>query len=237
MAINATNVRNAFTYIRKNGLAPNRDSTKWDIIDPKTQQRFPPKAVLRIAYELAGEQQPSGGGGWPTNDPLRRLGYQIVLKPNLEESVEAADIRTIFESESDETTRRRLISARLGQGAFREALVEIWGGTCAVTGCQINEVLRASHIKPWRDSNNSERLDPRNGILLAASIDALFDSHIVSFSNKGCMLVDSSLKQAALEQLGIPKNKRISLDEATKNYLELHRREFDNRCANRSVSW
>ena len=227
MAINTKNVRDAFAYIRKNNIKPNRDSTKWDIIDPQTQQRFPPKAVLRVAYDLAGEQQPHGGGGWPTNDPLKRLGFQIVLKLGREESAEAADIRTIFESESDETTRLRLISARLGQGAFRKALLEIWKGRCAVTGCQIEQVLRASHVKPWRDSTNYERLDPHNGVLLAASIDALFDGYLVSFSNEGKMLIDPSIKHVDLVQLGIPEYRTINFSSDTKIYLEFHRRKFN----------
>jgi hypothetical protein len=236
MAITTDNVRNAFAYIRQNGFASNRNSTKWDIIDPQTQERFPPKAVLRVAYELAGEKPPDIGGGWPTNDPLKELGFQIVLKSNLEESDEAADIRNIFQSAPDETTRLRLVSARLGQGAFREALLGIWESKCAITGCRIETVLRASHIKPWRASSNFERLDPRNGILLAASLDALFDSRLVSFSDSGDMLVSSSVEQDALKQLGIPAGKTIPLHEATKKYLKSHRDEF-NKNANRPFRW
>ena len=236
MAITADHVRNAFIYIRRNGFVPNRDSTKWDIIDPQTHERFPPKAVLRVAYELAFEEQPNVGGGWPTNDPLENLGFQIVLKPNREESDQAADIRSIFQSDSDVTSQLRLITARLGQGAFREALLEIWNGKCAITGCQIKEVLQASHIKPWRISSNLERLDPRNGILLAASVHALFDSYLVSFSDFGEMLVDSSIEEAALKQLGIPKGRKISLHETTKKYLNSHRDKFGG-TANHSFLW
>ena len=59
---------------------------------------------------------------------------------------------------------------------------------CAVTGCAISVVLRSSHIKPWADSTNSERLNPANGLLLAAHIDALFDGGLISFENNGTML-------------------------------------------------
>lgn len=137
MPITRDHVQSAFDYIRDNGIAPNRASTKWDILDTLTQKRFPPKAVLRVAYELAGEEQPNVGGDCPTNDRLSELGFQIVLKPRLEESEVAANVRSIFESESDETTRERLISARLGQGAFRKGLLEIWHGQCAITGCRV----------------------------------------------------------------------------------------------------
>ncbi|WP_245431366.1 HNH endonuclease signature motif containing protein, partial [Rhodoplanes roseus] len=42
-----------------------------------------------------------------------------------------------------------------------------------MTGCEVEDVLRASHIKPWRDASDQERLDPRNGLLLSATLDAL----------------------------------------------------------------
>jgi putative restriction endonuclease len=65
----------------------------------------------------------------------------------------------------EETTRDSVIKSRLGQGEYRRNLIEVWGG-CSVTGCKTIEILRASHIKPWRFSSNSERLDPYNGLLL-----------------------------------------------------------------------
>jgi hypothetical protein len=74
-----------------------------------------------------------------------------------------------------ETTNLALIDARRGQGQFRADLEQRWGGLCAVTGCGISAILRASHIKPWANSSNSDRLNPANGILLTAHIDALFN--------------------------------------------------------------
>ena len=52
---------------------------------------------------------------------------------------------------------------------------------CALTGLAIPEMLIASHIKPWRESSNEERLDPMNGLLLAAHADKLFDRFLMSF--------------------------------------------------------
>jgi hypothetical protein len=72
-----------------------------------------------------------------------------------------------------ETTRSVIAQARVGQGRFRRDLMVLWEGRCAVTGCDVPEALRASHCKPWRDSTHAERLDPTNGLLLSASLDAL----------------------------------------------------------------
>ena len=63
-------------------------------------------------------------------------------------------------SASAPTERDALIRSRIGQGRFRYDLLEMWEGRCCITGLDIDALLRASHIKPWRDSNNAERLDP-----------------------------------------------------------------------------
>jgi len=64
----------------------------------------------------------------------------------------------------DGTTRQALIAARVGQGQFRQQVARRWDSTCAVNGCAQQEVLRASHVKPWWASSNQERLDPANGL-------------------------------------------------------------------------
>lgn len=84
MDLKPTHVQKAFSVLRTKGIAPNGPSTKWDVIDPETADGFPPKAVLRVAKELANDTSFSGGGGWPTNDRLRDLGFEITLKRDLE---------------------------------------------------------------------------------------------------------------------------------------------------------
>src|SRR5205823_6460728 len=102
--------------IRSEGIAPNKPSTKWDVIDPQTRERFPPKAVLRVAKRLAGDNSRLQGGGWPTNEPLQDLGFEVALKPDQEpSSAEAADIAAVIGSGADGTMKQRLINARLGQ--------------------------------------------------------------------------------------------------------------------------
>ena len=61
-------------------------------------------------------------------------------------------------------------------GRFRDDLVASFGGRCCLSGLDVTELLRASHIKPWRDSNNIERLDPYNGLLLSPAYDAAFST-------------------------------------------------------------
>jgi len=121
------------------------------------------------------------------------------------------------------TTKEALIQARLGQGKFRADLMQIWNNSCAVTGCTVLKVLKASHIKPWRDSNNNQRLDPNNGLLLTANLDALFDSGLISFENTGEMIISEQLSAREERRLGIPQRLRIAPNAAQCNYLEQHR--------------
>jgi hypothetical protein len=71
-------------------------------------------------------------------------------------------------------------------------------------GSHIIEHLRASHCKPWRDSDDSERLDGENGLLLTPSIDHLFDRGFISFENNGRLLVSPVAHQPSLEKMGVP---------------------------------
>jgi hypothetical protein len=96
------------------------------------------------------------------------------------------DLDQLAREVPDETERDVLAKARIGQGRFRVDLVAAWGKgeTCVLTGLHIPEMLIASHIKPWRDSSNAERLDPMNGLLLAAHADKLFDRYLMSFQEE-----------------------------------------------------
>ena len=226
--VDAVQVQRAFTLLRSRGFAPNGQSIKWDVIDPLTGERFPPKAVLRVAKELAGDKSSSLGGGWPTNDPLNKLGFEIVLKGEERTSLEG-DLNDIMTEEVDETVKARLVNARLGQGSFREALLEIWGGKCALTCCDFAPLLRASHIKPWRDASNRERLDPNNGLLLVSHIDALFDRCLLTFADDGTVLVSSSVPPGLLPSLGVSPDAKVSLSDSNRRFLAGHRSEFRKR--------
>lgn len=138
----------------------------------------------------------------------------------------AADIELIIKDSRirDKTTRRALIDARLGQGKFRTELIDRWDGACGVSGCRVRELLRASHFKPWRISSNRERLDPANGILLSANIDALFDAGLVTFDARGKMIVSSSLPADERRRLGLPRRLVRRPDRIERTYLVDHRR-------------
>jgi hypothetical protein len=67
------------------------------------------------------------------------------------------------------TVRSAVIASRIGQGRFRDESLKIWKN-CCISGLTKENVLIASHIKPWRVSDNRERLDGYNSLLLYPSI-------------------------------------------------------------------
>ncbi|WP_187971067.1 HNH endonuclease [Aquibium microcysteis] len=91
------------------------------------------------------------------------------------------------------TERKALIAARIGQGKFRKRVLALWNGRCAVTGCSLVAVIRASHLLPWRAATNEERLDPENGLPLVATLDALFDAGLISFDPDGVLLANRAM--------------------------------------------
>lgn len=105
------------------------------------------------------------------------------------------------------TEVERMVRQRLGQNAFRTAMLAYWGGACSVSGVSLPEILRASHAKPWADcKNDSERLDVFNGFLLTANLDALFDRFLISFSDTGKILFSNRLSTSDRNKLGLQSN-------------------------------
>lgn len=125
------------------------------------------------------------------------------------------------------TEVERIVRQRVGQDIYRKAMLEYWGGACAVTGISIPEVLRASHAKPWSDcSSDVERLDVFNGFLFTANFDALFDRFLISFNDEGKILVSKSLL-ADKERLNLSESMKLRwLSDAHKPYLAYHRENF-----------
>lgn len=88
-----------------------------------------------------------------------------------------------------ETEKKLLIQSRLGQGQFRKNLLKNFKSTCVLTGIRHESLLLASHIKAWKDCTNEERLDTRNGLLLSALMDKLFDRYFITFDPQTLRLI------------------------------------------------
>lgn len=71
----------------------------------------------------------------------------------------------------------QLIRPRLGQGAFRVLVTDIYNRRCAITQERTLPALEAAHIRPYSDGGAHER---QNGLLLRRDIHSLFDAGYVT---------------------------------------------------------
>lgn len=132
-----------------------------------------------------------------------------------------------FQSEvvqADRTVREAMVRQRIGQDIFRKGLMEYWDRRCAISGLAVPELLRASHAKPWKNCSDEERLDVHNGLLLAAHLDAAFDSGLITILPDGRVAVSGILEANSRVLLGLDKKSIVKgLKEAHEPYLRWHR--------------
>ena len=127
----------------------------------------------------------------------------------------------------NKTERIGLVTSRVGQGYYRQQILDKWNGSCPVTGCKIKSILISSHILPWSQSNDDEKLDVENGILLSPNVDSLFDKHLISFTDNGHLIKSSKISFNDLLLLGIEENVKIPVSEGMKKYLKKHREKLN----------
>jgi hypothetical protein len=138
---------------------------------------------------------------------------------------EDVQIQMLNESDISETDRRALIKARVGQGRFKQNVARL-ETRCRITGVTNPTHLVASHIKPWRESSNEERLAAGNGLLLTPTIDHLFDRGFITFDDDGGTHISQIADQDALRRMGIDPNALPavgSFHSEQKHFLEHHR--------------
>ena len=138
--------------------------------------------------------------------------------------------------DKEETEAEAIVKERRGQDKYRKRLEKLWDYRCAVTGVSVPEVLRASHAKPWRDCETGyERLDPYNGFLLIANLDALFDKYLISFADDGHIMISPKLKESDLVSLGINTAMKLRcVDQRHLPYLFYHRKKFQESASRNS---
>ncbi|MEA2088347.1 MAG: HNH endonuclease [Patescibacteria group bacterium] len=122
------------------------------------------------------------------------------------------------------TTKDILTAIRIGQSQFRKKLITSLK-KCPITGIDDTRILTASHIKPWTQATNHERLDVCNGFLFSPTFDRLFDRGIISFSNDKQLLVSKSFSEKNLLRLNLKHHQIIENLPiiGREEYLEYHR--------------
>ena len=162
---------------------------------------------------------------------IELINYYTDILSNLKDMKDYSEAPSILEivkePDTPATTKYEQILTRIGQQRFRREVLEFFDQKCAVTGSHI--LIRASHIKPWRISNDTERLDKMNGLALSPTYDAAFDAGVISFRNDGyIMIADSFFEEAEL--LFICESDRIQkISDGHARYLDWHRKNIFNK--------
>lgn len=137
---------------------------------------------------------------------------------------------SLFRIDKEGTDKTVVTNARLGQSYFRKMVLANYDNKCCVTGLNVSQVLRASHIVPWAENKN-HRMDPENGLCLSATYDAAFDKHLISFDDDYRMIVSKEIKDYYTNDVvngyfGKFEGKQINLPVQfmpSKKLLEMHR--------------
>lgn len=124
--------------------------------------------------------------------------------------------------------KKALVKLRVNQGIFREQLLSKYH-KCCLCGVEKQNLLIASHIKPWADSEPEEKLDVNNGFLLCPNHDKAFDQGYISFDDTGKIMISNELSDADKIFLNITDDMKIKISEKTKGYLKYHRENIYKR--------
>lgn len=128
-----------------------------------------------------------------------------------------------------ETEKEAVIQQRVGQGYFKELLLNKYNCKCALCAIKTAKMLKASHIKAWSKSTDKQKLDENNGLLLCAHHDALFDKYLLSFEDDGKPIISGLIPEEHYESLRIDEIPYIDVLEKMKPYLRWHRQELKKR--------
>ncbi len=85
---------------------------------------------------------------------------------------------------------------RIDQKFFRASVLSAYDFKCCISGLSVPQLLIASHIVPWR-IDQSNRLNPRNGLCLSVLHDKVFDL--------GMITIDKNFKVKVSKKI-IPKS-------------------------------
>lgn len=128
-------------------------------------------------------------------------------------------VPVVLETEAE--AKRKI---RIGQEKFKASLAPLWHHICALCGIELAALLRASHAKPWKDSDNLERLDSYNGLLLCCNHDALFDKGYITFDGTGLIHISPQIPSSDYGIYGIHHKMKIMRYEENKQYFRWHKK-------------
>lgn len=123
--------------------------------------------------------------------------YEVKAKVIVDAKPKGKDISkkliTLFKVDKEGRESILTVRTRIGQDYFREMILSNYDYRCCLTGLNVPQTLRASHIIAWAD-DKANRLNPENGLCLSATYDAAFDRHLISFDEDYRMIVSKEIR-------------------------------------------
>ncbi|MDX1934121.1 MAG: HNH endonuclease [Capsulimonadales bacterium] len=92
--------------------------------------------------------------------------------------------------------RQATVRVRIGQNLFRNSVLRDYRFRCCISDLAIPELLNASHILPW-SKKPQERLNPRNGLCLNATLDRAFDRGLMTILPTLTVRLGGEIKRAS----------------------------------------
>lgn len=148
----------------------------------------------------------------------------------VEQIIEINDVEDINNIPTGEY-REQVMKARVGQYFFRTSVLAAYKNKCCVTGIALPNILIASHIKPWRDSDEkTERTNPSNGLCLNALHDKAFDKGLITLNKDykiihSKQLIEAEMDEESREWFKSYEGKQIILPDRFypgKQFIEYH---------------
>ncbi|MBA7533745.1 hypothetical protein ES705_25989 [subsurface metagenome] len=115
------------------------------------------------------------------------------------------EVQEIEKSKENRRTKDQLIKARIGQGAFREKLLEEIQ-YCLITKVTDERILIASHIKPWVKSDDNEKINPKNGLVFTPTYDQLFGKGFITFDINRKLYISPYISPMNIKRLCLKNN-------------------------------
>ncbi len=119
--------------------------------------------------------------------------------------------------------KESIIKVRINQNIFRQKLLNL---ECKLCGFSNEKLLIASHIKPWSESDDIEKLHIYNGFLFCPHHDKVFDKFLISFEDSGKIIISQKLSVEDRILLNLRDDMKIKLSDGNKKYLKWHREKF-----------
>ncbi len=141
--------------------------------------------------------------------------YNNNLKINIEEI-------SNFSKELNGKEKEALVKIRENQNIFRKQLLKRFD-SCCLCGMSNENLLIASHIKPWAQSNDTEKLSSFNGFLLCPNHDKVFDIGLISFDDNGNILISYKLKEIDRLLLNVRDDMKVNVNDDNIDFIRFHR--------------